>query len=72
MWDLYDIAERMEAGEKFIVKFNFRSKKDPNKIETKMSKLLDVVESRNRIFVNDGKSIIWIELSEVLDIYPEQ
>lgn len=72
MWNLYEIAERMEAGENFTVKFNGPSKRNPEKIEVKTSKLLDVVEAKNRIFVKDGKAIVWIDMTEVIDIYPEE
>jgi hypothetical protein len=67
--NLLDIAARMEAGERFMVKFQLAS---TGKLEAMTSKLLDVVEEKNRVFVHNGKGIIWIDMSEVLDIFPEE
>ncbi len=69
MLNLLDIATRMEDGERFMVKFQLTSKGKP---EIMTSKLLDVVEEKNRIFVHDGKGIIWIDMDEVMDIFPEE
>lgn len=69
MLNLLEIASRMENGEKFMVRFQL-SKSDKPEVMT--SKLLDVVEEKNRVFVHNGKSIIWIDLSEVIDIFPEE
>ena len=69
MLNLLDIEARMEAGERFMVKFQLAS---TNKSGIMTSKLLDVVEEKNRVFVHDGKGIIWIDMSEVIDIFSEE
>lgn len=66
---LQDVVARMEDGERFMVKFRVPC---GGAVETMTSKLLDVAEDRNRLFVHDGKSIIWINASEIIEVYEEE
>lgn len=74
MIDLSDIAARLDAEEKFNLKYRFpvRSSKGSVEYETRVGKLLDVAEEAGLIYVSHDGNVIWVKTDEVIDIEPVQ
>lgn len=70
MVDLSDVAARLDADEKFTVKYRFpvRSASGQVEHETRTGKLLDVAEETRLLYVSHEGEILWIKEREVVEV----
>jgi len=68
--DLYDIAARLEADEKFRLKYRFAVSSADGEVdyETREGKLLDVAEDANLLYVSHRGEVLWVKLQEVIEL----
>ncbi len=70
MIDLFDIANRLEADEKFLLKYKFPVKRVDGKVDYDIrdGQVLDVAEESGRIYVSYNGEVIWVKLDEAIEI----
>jgi hypothetical protein len=68
--DLFDIANRMESDEKFILKYKIPITRNDGSViyESRQGKLLDVAEHTGRLYVDYRGKVIWVHSDEVEEL----
>lgn len=73
MVDIANIAARVDADEKFSVKYNFPVRRADGQVEheVRQGKLLDVAEEAGLLYVSYQGEVIWVKQEEVIEVTPE-
>jgi hypothetical protein len=71
--DLVKVAARLEAEEKFTVKYRFLVRPADGEVthEVRQGKLLDVAEDAGLLYISYQGEVIWIKQEEVMELMPD-
>ena len=73
MLDLTDVAARLDADEKFKLRYRFPTRSADGQVEyeIRMGKLLDVAEDAQLLYVSREGEVIWVKVDEAVEILPD-